>query len=286
MRTETQAIGTENDLGILADRFRTARLTLLAVAAVVLPGCATGAEDAPAARSGWLRIPTQDTTTESVRVRFERPEGKGPFAAVVVIHPGGGVSRTTLDYGRRLREWGYAAVVIDSYGTRSIRSTDAVGYRKGTYYQLADLYGAVAWLANRSDVDANRIAAIGFSRGGQTTLSAIAAEESLPGYLRDGLRRPGRVRLGIGIFPSCIDVDGLRIEGKLLMLVGDRDRERNVQCAREMVAKVRAAGIAAEVKIYPGAQHTYTSRNGTADDRAAARDSLVRTREFLDRHLK
>ena len=78
----------------------------------------------------------------------------------------------------------------------------------------------------------------------------------------------------------------LRIEGKLLMLVGDRDRERNVACARELVEKARAAGIAAEARVYPGAHHTYTSRNGTAEDRAAARDSLVRTRAFLDRHLK
>lgn len=276
----------ENPLGMLVNGLRSARLALLAVAAVLLPGCATGADDPLTADSGWIRIPTQDATTETVRVRFERPEGKGPFAAVLVIHPGGGVSRTTLDYGRRLRDWGYVALVIDSYGTRNIHATGEVGAHKGTYYQLADLYGALAWLAKRADVDAGRIAAIGFSRGGQTTLSAIAAEDTLPGYLQDGLSRPGRVALGIGIFASCIDVDALRIEGKLLMLVGDQDRERNVACARELVERVRAAGIAAEVKVYPGARHTYTSRNGTADDRAAARDSLVRTREFLDRHLK
>lgn len=272
---------------MLANRLRSARIAALAVAAALLPGCGTGAADDPlTADAGWVRIPTQDTTTESVRARFERPKGKGPFAAVLVIHPGGGVSRTTLDYGRRLREWGYAALVIDSYGSRNIRSTGDVGTRQGTRYQLADLYGALSWLAQRPDIDKQRIAAIGFSRGGQTTLSAIAAEESLPGYLRDGLRRPGKVALGVGIFASCIDVDDLRIEGKLLMLVGDRDRERNVECARELVAKARAAGLAADAKVYPGAKHSYTLRNGTGDDRAAAEDSLVRTREFLDRHLK
>jgi dienelactone hydrolase len=271
---------------MLVKRFHAARLALLAVAAALLPGCATGADDPLTADSGWIRIPTQDATTESVRARFERPEGKGPFAAVVVIHPGGGVSRTTLDYGRRLRDWGYAALVIDSYGTRNIRSTGEVGARKGTHYQLADLYGALSWLARRPDIDKQRIAAIGFSRGGQTTLSAIAAEETLPGYLRDGLRRPGKVALGIGIFASCIDVDDLRIEGKLLMLVGDQDRERNVACARELVAKAKAAGFAAEAKVYPGARHDYTSRRGTDDDRTAAEDSLIRTRDFLDKHLK
>jgi hypothetical protein len=53
-----------------------------------------------------------------------------------------------------------------------------------------------------------------------------------------------------------------------------------------MVENVRASGIAAEVKVCPGARHTYTSPSGTADDRETARDSLVRTREFLDRRLK
>jgi dienelactone hydrolase len=278
---------TETKMGMLVNRLRSARMALLAVAAALLPGCGTGAADDPlSADAGWVRIPTQDTTTESVRARFERPKGKGPFAAVVVIHPGGGVRGTPLDYGRWLREWGYVALVIDSYGSRNIRSTGDVGTRQGTRYQLADLYGALSWLARRPDIDKQRIAAIGFSRGGQTTLSAIAAEETLPGYLHDGLRRPGRVALGIGVFASCIDVDELRFEGKLLMLVGDRDRERNVECARELVAKARAAGFAAEAKVYPGARHDYTSRRGTDDDRTAAEDSLIRTREFLDRELK
>jgi dienelactone hydrolase len=272
---------------MLANRLRSARIALLAVAAALVHGCGTGAADDPlTADAGWVRIPTQDTTIESVRARFERPEGKGPFAAVLVIHPGGGVRGVPLDYGRRLRDWGYVALVIDTYGSRNIRSTADVGSRQGTRYQMADLYGALSWLSQRPDIDKQRIATLGFSRGGQTAISAIAAVETLPDYLRDGLPRPGKMALGIGVFASCIDVDNLRIEGKLLMLVGDRDRERNVECVGELTAKARAAGFAAEAKVYPGARHDYTRRRDTDDERNAAADTLIRIRAFLDRHLR
>jgi len=47
-----------------------------------------------------------------------RPEGTGPFSAVVVLHGCGGVTPNAYVWARRLKDWGYAALVIDSFKPR------------------------------------------------------------------------------------------------------------------------------------------------------------------------
>src|SRR5262249_10273185 len=49
------------------------------------------------------------------------PPGNGPFPAVLVMHGCGGIRDNHRSWAGRLVGWGYAAVIVDSFGPRNQR---------------------------------------------------------------------------------------------------------------------------------------------------------------------
>ena len=49
-----------------------------------------------------------------------RPQGSGPFPAVVVLHGCGGFHQDMIAWADRLRHWGYVALAVDSFGPREL----------------------------------------------------------------------------------------------------------------------------------------------------------------------
>ena len=211
-----------------------------------------------------------------------KPSGKGPFPAVIVMHAGGGTGPGDHNYARSLAAQGYVAMVVDTYGTRGIRSTWQIGFKRAAFFQLSDAYGAFSYLATLPDVDEQRIGILGFSRGGHTVLNALTPEESMPSYLKAMLKRPGRFRAGVAYYPDCLEY-GAVFEAPLLILIGNRDREVNVALCERIVENARAKGADATIKVYPGARHVFDV--GKRRDPDAAWDAKIRVRDFLLKHL-
>src|SRR3954470_24808491 len=97
-----------------------------------------------------------------------RPEGKGPFPAVVVLHGCGGFHEDMLAWADRLRRWGYAALAVDSFGPRDLERQCA-----GFGDQPIEAFRALAYLKTLPYVSADRIAVLGFSMGGNSVLAAL-----------------------------------------------------------------------------------------------------------------
>lgn len=95
-----------------------------------------------------------------------RPEVEGPVPAVVLIHGSGETDRSTMShYAAIFVENGYAALIYDKRGVgESQGESDA--WRNFDFEQLAaDAAAGVECLAQRDDVDANRIGLFGASQG-------------------------------------------------------------------------------------------------------------------------
>ena len=107
--------------------------------------------------------------------------------AVIALHGCGGM-RSARDgraaaafrrYGRTLQPLladGYAVVVPDSFNPRGRREicTIRTGDRSiGAATRRMDVLGALAWSAKQPGVDARRVAVVGWSHGGSTTLATI-----------------------------------------------------------------------------------------------------------------
>jgi len=120
-----------------------------------------------------------------------RPAGSGPFPAVIVMHTCGGVDSLTDKWGKRLASWGYLAIVPDSFGPRGLSNVCKGGF--SPLERVADVAGALDYLATRPDVIKGKVAAIGMSHGG-----ALAVLSTQKGF---NLGARG-LRGAVGIYPA------------------------------------------------------------------------------------
>jgi len=216
-----------------------------------------------------------------------KPDGPGPFPAVVVLHGCNGVSPQMQAWAQRLNRWGYAAVVVDSFGPR--------GYPDGICAKVQlvpaetrarDAFAAAAWLRNQPLVDGARIGVIGFSHGGWTVMRAI---------LEPAVREAGAVpfRAAVAYYPAC-PPGHATIASDTLILIGDADDWTPApRCTAYVASQVEPAHTL-EIKVYPGATHAFdvmaSPRTAFGHfmsyDPSAADDSFAMARRFFDARLK
>ncbi len=212
-----------------------------------------------------------------------RPKGKGPFPAVVLLHTCLGLPEERASIGERIAEWGYVALFVDDFATRGLKETCAVDFKPA----LPDAYGALFYLARLAYVDPARIAAVGFSQGGDTALKIAAGRGSAGGG--------GAVfKAAAAFYAPCANLDGAALDIPTLILVGARDGVTPAADCAELV-KLQARG-AAKLVVYPGAAHAFDLPEfgaGTkvmgmllAYDRNAAQRSWSELRRFLAARLK
>lgn len=104
-----------------------------------------------------------------------RPEGKGPFPAVIVYHSGLGLVPFECNKAKAMAKLGYLGVVADMFGldARGAEPGDLSSYQKLTADPSVFRSRVVAWfdtVAALSDADASRIGAFGFCMGGASVL--------------------------------------------------------------------------------------------------------------------
>lgn len=263
-------------------------------------GCATARVSFPNATPGKpLEVPAWEY----------RPEGAGPFPALVLLHGCDGVSASTHEWGRWFRGQGYVALVVDSWEPRGIgRGCDANAPDLPNTERFDDAAGALRFLQERPDVDRERIGAIGWSNGGVFAIAVINGP-SLERQRRRGvtLPEPG-FRAAVGVYPGgCFSLVNELVTRPLLVLLGDADDWTVPGPCVEMVDRMRRRGADATIVLYPGAYHyfdvvgqplTYLPEVGNRNkpneccgatvgyDASAAADARRRIADFFGYHLR
>ena len=267
--------------------------------ATVLAGCAATGVTFPNATPGRpLAVPAEEY----------RPEGPGPFAAVMLFHGCHGVSASSREWARWLRREGYVALVVDSWAARGIGDgCDAKTPDLPSTERFDDAVGALRHLHGRPYVDRARIGAIGWSNGGVFAI-ALVNGPSLERARRRGvlLPEPG-VRAAVGVYPGgCFSLVGELVVRPLLVLIGAADDWTLPGPCVEMVENMRRKGADASIVLYPGVYHYFDvrgqpraylpevgNRNKPDEccgatvgyDAAAFRAARRRVRQFFARHL-
>lgn len=238
-----------------------------------------------------------------------RPDGDGPFPAVVLLHGCHGVSRSTHAWARWFRRQGYVALVVDSWGARGIGDgCDANTPDVPSTERFDDAVGALRHLHARPYVDRARIGAIGWSNGGVFSMALINGP-SLERARRRGvtLPEPG-VRASVGVYPGgCFSLVHELVTRPLLILLGAADDWTIPGPCAEMVDAMRRRGADATIVLYPGAYHYFDvvgqkreylpevgNRNKPGEccgatvgyDAAAFADARRRVAAFFGYHLK
>jgi dienelactone hydrolase len=188
---------------------------------------------------------------------LRQPVGAGPFPAVVLVHGSGGVGGNVDRWAVELNQCGVAAFVLDCFSGRGIRSTIPDQSRLGSLAMIFDAYRALEFLAEQPGIDANRIALMGFSKGGFATL--YASMKRFQGYFA-----PARAGFAayLPFYPRC-DIAFLQDEdvaGRPIRIFhGEADDWVPIAPVRQYVARLKAAGKDVALTSYPGARHAFDS---------------------------
>ncbi len=217
------------------------------------------------------------------------PPGTGPFPAVLVMHGCDGVIDHTRSWAGRLVGWGYAAVIVDSFGPRGQRSICERFVISATV-RGQDAHNVAIYLRTLPDIQADRIGIVGFSQGGSTGMWA-AIDECIP------VDRGGRpFQAAVAYYPACSGGTVVSpFATDVLILIGKDDTATPADlCIKTIASRANQAHPPA-IKVYSGAVHafdfstlprvsTYGWMFGNHPEAAA--DSFAMTKAFLDARLK
>jgi dienelactone hydrolase len=220
-----------------------------------------------------------------------KPEGAGPFSAVIGLHGCGGMSDTTK---RKLADelvgWGYVVLLVDSFATRGVEHACTGGYSDIAGMRRSDAYGALAFLARQTFVDPQRVAAVGFSQGGWVALFVAEANSFEPFVGPSNLR----FRAVVALYPICKWAMG-RLVIPTLILIGALDESTPAADCSDKIDAWGTDGPPIELVVYPGVHHSFyypelqpgrkIFGHWAEYNEEAATDATRRMREFLKRHL-
>jgi len=240
--------------------------------------CAAGVGAAPTApvRVSFDSL-ARDPAGRPVRLTalLYAPEPSGaPRPAVIALHGCGGLYVDTpagadalTARHRAMAEMlvgeGYAVLLPDSFGPRGRREQCALPARDQRItpaVRRLDVLGALAWLRGRADVAGDRIALVGWSHGGSTTLAAMNAQDRVVAAFRDA-REGAYFATAIAFYPGCSVYARARQTytpaAPLAIMIGASDNwTPPAPCAVFAEAMVER-GLPVSLRIYEGAVHGF-----------------------------
>src|SRR5216683_4424662 len=220
---------------------------------------------------------TREITTDELRGGgyLALPDGNGPFPGIVVIHEAYGLNDHIRDVTRRFGEAGYAALAADLFTGRN-RMLCMTRYMAGLLIGsvnragVDDLKATLSYLAKLAEVDARRLGAIGFCMGGGFAVAWACTDSRLKAIAPFYATNPR-------------PLDAVK---RLCPVVGSYpERDFTAGAGRALDTALTGYEIAHDIKIYPGARHSFFNDTGRAYDKRAADDAWSRVLKFFEDQL-
>ena len=203
------------------------------------------------------------------------PDSPGPHPGVVVIHEAYGLTENIRDITNRFADQRYAALAVDLFAGRN-KAVCMARYMAGMLggsvnrYGIADLKNALTHLAALPNVDSERIGAIGFCMGGAFAIAWACTDNRLkaiaPFYAAN---------------PRPLDA----VERACPVVGSYPEKDFSASAGRALNDALERYGIAHDIKIYPGAGHSFFDDRSRAHHKASAADSWMRVLGFFEEHL-
>jgi dienelactone hydrolase len=255
-----------------------ARVILLAACLSLLP---SGAR----ATSVMLPTTTPSGEVEQIPAILLRPDGPGPFPAVVIMHDCsglGGRSSGAPDRWARELPRGYVVFIPDSFTTRGypggVCTEPSPGRNSvGPLRRVRDAYAALAFLRTLPYVNEQRVGLMGGSHGGTTTLATLVTHNT---ESRSAAPHPG-FGAAVALYPGCAArLGGWHVTRQaggrgpitghsgvytpmspLLILIGEKDDWTPAEPCRRLTQVAQEAGYPVAIKVYADAHHSFDSAN-------------------------
>jgi dienelactone hydrolase len=186
-------------------------------------------------------------------------QGSGRLPLVIFAAGSGGFSSNIDVWGRRFEEMGISTFAMDSFAGRGIVSTVVDQSQLGRLTMILDLYRSLAVLAAHPRVDPNRIAVMGFSRGGQ-----VALYSSLKRFQK--MWNPGGIEPAayIALYPPCVTtyIDDTDVSDHPIRIFhGISDDYVEIAPCRSYLTRLQNSGKDVKMVEFPDTWHAYDYPN-------------------------
>ena len=251
--------------------------------------------DAEASRTEgrMVSIDTPDGTAEGM---FVHPVGGGRHPGVLIWPDIAGLRPAFVAMAMRLAEAGYAVLAVNQYYRSSKMPvlqdfsewrTDEGKAKLGPMIEALSPAGTtsdgaafIAWLDQQDQVDTSRkIGTTGYCMGGPFTFRTAAAAPERVGVL--GSFHGGGLVTDAPDSPHQLLA---QIRGAALVCVAENDDARDPETKATLKQAADAAGVAAEIEVYP-ANHGWCVTDSPVYDEAQAERAWARLLATLEAHL-
>ena len=201
--------------------------------------------------------------TKEIEYEYEGTKLKGVLAyddaaagmlpGVIVFHEWWGLNDYAKMRAKQLAEMGYVAFAADMYGVGKVTEHPddarkmATEVRMNQKVWLGRAQAALKVLEGQEQVDANKIAAIGYCFGGSTAL--LLASSGAP------LKAVSTFHAGL---PALTGEQAKAIKARILINNGADDTFIAKEAIEKFKATLDDAGVKYEFVNYPGAVHSFT----------------------------
>ncbi|HMZ44839.1 MAG TPA: dienelactone hydrolase family protein [Anaerolineales bacterium] len=212
-----------------------------------------------------------------VRAYVAKPEGEGPFPTVIMIHEFYGLRESIVGKADFLAKEGYLVIAPDTF-----RGSTTSWIPRAIYQVIntkpedvnTDLDSVYAWLETQSDVDAGRIAILGFCYGGRTSLVYSLHNSKLAATV---------------IFYGSPETDPevlKSLPGPVLGIFGGADQSISVEEVDQFDKALTIANIQHEITVYDGQPHAFVENVEGIQAGGAQGEAWAQMLAFLEKNLK
>jgi dienelactone hydrolase len=218
-----------------------------------------------------------------LRGYLTKPEGAGPFPALVVLHSCLGLPANRKEIGETFARWGFVALFVDDFATRGLKETCTNDFGEA----VSDAFGGLAYLSTLPFVEVRRIAVAGYSQGADTALQ-LASNRFAGAF---AMPREATFKAAVAFYPPCANQASIALSIPTLILIGKLD-EVTPAADCERLAKAQPN---AKLVVYPDASHLFDDPSAGAGkrtfgmllkyDASAAAKAKAEMRRFLGSKL-
>ena len=203
------------------------------------------------------------------------PEGEGPFPGIIIIHEAYGLNENIKDITRRFAEQGYAALAVDLFtGSNRVvcmfRLMGGLLLNSLSHRGIQELKAALTYLTEQPQVESARVGAVGYCLGGSLAIAWACTDDRLKAIAPYYAANPRP----------------LEAVARLCPVVGSYpDNDFTTSHGQKLDVELDAFKIPHDIKIYPGAKHSFFNEQGRTYNADAALDSWQRVLAFFKEHI-
>ena len=223
--------------------------------------------------SGYLVYPVSNSSNDPTMSTENLP-------AVIMIHENRGLNDNIKDTADILAKQGYVVLAVDLFQGQVTADPNQARelssfVRNNPGIAIENMKSAIAYLSSLQNVNASRIASIGWCfRGGQSLQLALNSEDH---PLAATIIYYGQV---------VNDTNEIsKIKWPVLGIFGDQDQSISVDSVKAFEQALNETGVTNEIHIYPGVGHAFANPSNDNYSPQETADAWKKTLAFLKKYV-